>query len=103
MEKNKLILLSRIGCCLCEGLEEKLKGIPLGQLNPPLELYIKDIDREDIPEIDIARYSLEVPVLLLELQQPLRRVELPRVSPRLSEEGVLKWLQKTISKQTGQE
>ena len=38
-----------------------------------------------------ARYDLEVPVLVLE------ETELPRVSPRLSGDGLRNWLQKVCA------
>ena len=61
-----LVLITRQGCCLCEGLEEKLRALAL-----PLEL--RDVDRDPLLQ---ARYGQEVPVLLLSGR------ELPRVSPR---------------------
>ena len=97
MSKIKLILFTRTGCCLCEGLEGSLKNLSLDDLNPPLKLHIRDIDGIDVQNFERDRYSLQVPVLLLELDQPFRRLELPRASPRLSEEGLFKWLQKNIS------
>ncbi len=96
MKENKLILFTRVGCCLCEGLEERLRNIPLDTMHPPVRLCVKDIDSKDVSFTENARYSLEVPVLLLELEHPLRIFQLPRVSPRLSEEGLLKWLEKTM-------
>ena len=72
-----LLLLTRRGCCLCEGLEEKLRLLAL-----PLER--RDVDAD--PALQ-ARYGLEVPVLLADGR------ELPRVSPRLSPEALRRWLQ----------
>ncbi len=98
MSKNKLILLSREGCCLCEGLEERLKSISFEKINPSLKLYVVNIDEGEVPKALRDRYSLEVPVLLLEVDNPLRRIQLPRVSPRLSGESLLSWLRKVIQK-----
>ena len=86
MNKNKLVLLSRSGCCLCKGLEERIGNVSLESFIPSLVLCVVNIDEPDVPEDIKARYSLEVPVLLLESSSPLRRFELPRVSPRLDEE-----------------
>ena len=72
-----LLLLTRRGCCLCEGLEQKLRLLAL-----PLER--RDVDAD--PALQ-ARYGLEVPVLLADGR------ELPRVSPRLSPEALRRWLQ----------
>ena len=101
MIEYKLILLTRLGCCLCEGLEERLWKLSLDKLENPIKLCVRDIDSKDVTKAEVARYSLEVPILLLELSSPLRRFELPRVSPRLEEEALLSWLQKTISKTIG--
>ena len=101
MIEYKLILLTRSGCCLCEGLEERLWKLSLDQLEKPIKLCVRDIDSKDVTKAEAARYSLEVPILLLELSSPLRRFELPRVSPRLDEEALLSWLQKIISKTIG--
>ncbi|MFM7675715.1 MAG: glutaredoxin family protein [Synechococcus sp.] len=79
----ELILYTRRGCCLCEGLEERLRA-----LEPPPPLRRVDIDAD--PALR-ARYDLEVPVLALECQGELR--ELPRVSPRLAGPQLRNWLQ----------
>ncbi len=98
MGKNKLILLSRLGCCLCKGLEERINNLSLDLFNPPLVLCVVNIDEPDIPKALKDRYSLDVPVLILELDNPMRRFELPRVSPRLSQEDLSVWLGKVICK-----
>jgi len=96
MSENKLILFSRMGCCLCEGLEIRLKKISLDNLNPPVKLCVRDVDAVNVPKLEKELYSLHVPVLIVELDRPVRRFELPRVSPRLSEEGLFNWLQKKM-------
>ena len=98
MIEHKLILLTRSGCCLCEGLEERLWKLSLDQLEIPIELCVRDIDTKDATKAETERYSLEVPVLLLELSSPLRRFKLQRVSPRLDEEALLSWLQTIFTK-----
>ena len=76
----ELLLVTRQGCCLCEGLEEKLR-----QLGVPLACV--DVDQD--PQL-LARFDLEVPVLLL--QEGGERRELPRVSPRLAGPQLASWL-----------
>ena len=98
MRSNKLILLTKKGCCLCEALEERLREIPLDQIKPSFELDILDIDSEEVSVEQAESYSLEVPVLFCELQEPLRRYKLPRASPRLSQDGLLNWLKKVIQR-----
>ena len=86
---HELTLYSRTGCCLCEGLESRLKDIDL--LGLSITLTVIDIDASGTPQELKARYDLEVPVLALD------GCELPRVSPRLAGEGLLNWLQRCLS------
>ena len=57
----ELILYSRTGCCLCEGLEQRLRELDLQAVG--LELTVVDIDAASVPGELRARYDLEVPVL----------------------------------------
>ncbi|MBM5792819.1 MAG: glutaredoxin family protein [Cyanobacteria bacterium K_DeepCast_0m_m1_088] len=77
----ELLLVTRQGCCLCEGLEEKLRqlGVPLACVDVDQDLQL------------LARYDLEVPVLLLRDAGGDQR-ELPRVSPRLAGPQLAAWL-----------
>ncbi|MFZ9973222.1 MAG: glutaredoxin family protein [Vulcanococcus sp.] len=77
----ELVLITREGCCLCEGLEEKLLALAL-------PFTRRDVDAD--PQL-LARFDLEVPVLLLGEQGEER--QLPRVSPRLSAAQLAAWLQ----------
>ena len=101
MSKIVLLLYTRKGCCLCKGLEQKLLNIPLQKLNPPLDLYVIDIDSVDIPKTVRDRYDLEVPVMLLLDCESKGTFELPRVSPRINNEGLFNWLQKVLTKLIG--
>ena len=77
----ELVLITREGCCLCDGLEEKLAANALA--------YTRlDVDAD--PALK-ARFDFEVPVLLLR-EGPAERV-LPRVSPRLPAPQLGAWLQ----------
>lgn len=84
----RLILYSKPGCHLCEGLQEKLEQIA----NPSFELEIRDITtRDDWFEA----YQYEVPVLCR--QQPQRKEieqQLPRPSPRATVRQLEQMLQK---------
>lgn len=81
-----LVLYSRQGCCLCEGLEEKLRA-----LQPPPELVVIDVDQD--PALQ-AHYGLEVPVLALcNDASALSPSPLPRVPPRLQGQALRVWLQ----------
>ena len=86
---RRLRLYSRTGCCLCEGLEQRLRQLDLVGLS--LELVVIDIDASDLPPAVRARYDLEVPVLSWNGR------DLPRVSPRLNGEGLFNWLQRALS------
>ncbi|MCP9926437.1 glutaredoxin family protein [Cyanobium sp. CH-040] len=83
-----LLLYSRAGCCLCEGLEVKLLA-----LEPAPELTVVDVDRD--PALQ-ARYGLEVPVLL-HCRDGAQPVQLPRVPPRLQGQPLRSWLDRHCS------
>ena len=101
MQALRLLLYSRNGCCLCEGLEQRLRELALDQLQPPLTLSVIDIDDGATPASIRAHYDLQVPVLVLvELEQQFS-LELPRVSPRLGGEGLFRWLQQACTKALG--
>ena len=78
-----LRLYTRAGCCLCQGLEERLRA-----LNPAPMLELVDIDGD--PTLQ-NRYDLEVPVLAL-LDAEGSPHQLPRVSPRLAGDQLQSWL-----------
>ncbi len=97
MNSEVLILFTRKGCCLCQTLEKKLSNISLKNLKPSMELSIVDIDSEKV-SLDIQmKYTNEVPVLVLDSTRLLKKIELPRVSPRLKEEMLLPWIQKNLN------
>ncbi len=82
-----LILYTRSGCCLCEGLEERLKA-----LEPPPPLTAVDVDGD--PALQ-ARWGLEVPVLArVDGPAPGAAQPLPRVPPRLAGERLRQWLER---------
>ena len=83
--EGQLLLFTRKGCCLCDGLEEKLAA-----LVPATAITRIDVDGD--PALQ-ARYGLEVPVLAV-ARGPADWQELPRVPPRLSGEGLAVWLHK---------
>jgi len=97
-----LILYSREGCCLCEGLEHQLRSLALNHLNPSIELRVIDIDAVETPKEIRTRYDLQVPVMLLSISDTEKMVQLPRASPRLNSEDLFQWLQKVITKIIGQ-
>ena len=82
-----LILYSKSGCHLCQGLQEKLDRVN----NIPFELEIRDITtREDW----MNAYQYEIPVLCQKL--PDREYPLPRLSPRASVAKLEQMLQKNL-------
>ena len=96
MNSDVLILYSRKGCCLCETLEKKLSNICLKILKPTLVLSIVDIDSKEVP-LDIKnKYSNEVPVIVIDSIKLLKRIELPRISPRLKGDMLLSWIQRNL-------
>ncbi|BAY09436.1 glutaredoxin family protein [Calothrix sp. NIES-2098] len=86
----RLILYSKPGCHLCEGLQEKLEKIQ----NLALELEIRDITtREDW----FLAYQYEVPVLYLSNPADTNEKPLPRPSPRASVQQLEQMLRKYLS------
>ena len=100
-DRIKLVLYSKPGCHLCEGLQEKLEQMPTLQI----ELEIRDITTRDDW---FAAYQYEIPVLCRVqpanaapgagaetasvIEQPL-----PRLSPRANAAQVEKMLQKYLT------
>ncbi len=96
MKSLILTLYSRTGCCLCEGLEQNLKSISLKDLTPPLELHVVDIDSDVMPKSERNSLNLRVPVMVIYCKESQKRLELPRVSPRIQNKELFAWMQKTI-------
>lgn len=95
----RLILYSKPGCHLCEGLQEKLEKIQ----NLEFELEIRDITTRDDW---FAAYQYEVPVLYLSNHEVAKDAEenliekpLPRPSPRASVQQLEQMLSKYLSNQ----
>jgi hypothetical protein len=96
-----LILYTRLGCCLCEGLEERLRELlPPGEgerlaeadARGPLEgIRLRTVDVDSDPALR-ARYGLSVPVLALAADGDGAITPLPPVSPRLQGEPLRRWL-----------
>ena len=80
----QLILYSKPGCHLCEGLQEKLEQIK----NLSFELEVRDITTRDDW---FAAYQYEIPVLHLLMSDGKEKL-IPRPSPRLSVERLEKML-----------
>jgi hypothetical protein len=85
---NKLILYSKTGCHLCEGLQEKLAAVISFQFN----LEIRDITTRDDW---LDRYQYEIPVLCQDRDG--MEIPLPRLSPRASVAELERMLQKYLS------
>ena len=97
MNSDVLILYSRKGCCLCQAIEKKLSNICLNNLIPPVVLSIVDIDSKKVSLEIQMKYTNEVPVIVLDSTRLLKKIELPRVSPRLKEDMLLSWIQKNLN------
>ncbi|MDX2100461.1 MAG: glutaredoxin family protein [Leptolyngbyaceae cyanobacterium bins.59] len=80
-----LILYSKPGCHLCEGLQTKLEQIQ--ELD--LHLEVRDITTQEEWQ---AAYEFEIPVLYLEMEGHFR--PLPRPSPRATVQQLTQMLQK---------
>lgn len=84
----RLILYSKLGCHLCEGLQEKLAQIKALSF----ELEIRDITTD---ENWFVLYQYEIPVLYFVTDEGKEQA-IPRPSPRLSVEGLEKFLAKYV-------
>ncbi|ELS01964.1 Glutaredoxin-like domain (DUF836) [Xenococcus sp. PCC 7305] len=82
-----LILYSKPGCHLCEGLQEKLEQVT----NIDFDLEIRDITTRDDW---FAAYEYEVPVLCQQLSQGEK--PLPRLPPRATIKKLEQMLQKYL-------
>ena len=82
-----LILYSKPGCHLCEGLQEKLERVQ----ELPIEVEIRDITTN---QDWFDAYQYEIPVLCQQL--PDGEKVLPRISPRASVARVEQMLQKNL-------
>lgn len=85
MTNDTLILYSKPGCHLCEGLQEKLEEIQ----GLDFQLEVRDITQQDDW---FQAYQYEVPVLYY--HKSGQETPLPRPSPRLSVLQLEKMLQK---------
>lgn len=93
----RLILYSKPGCHLCEGLQQKLEQVA----NLSFELEVRDITtRQDW----FLAYQYEIPVLCLEKYKDVENSDknlleerLPRVSPRGSVRQLEQMLVKYLS------
>lgn len=83
----QLILYSKPGCHLCEGLQEKLEQIESFNL----ELEVRDITSQ---EAWFQAYQYEVPVLCRQIADTEEL--LPRPSPRLTVAQLERMLQKYL-------
>ncbi|MDJ1183417.1 glutaredoxin family protein [Roseofilum casamattae] len=82
----RLILYSKSGCHLCEGLQEKLQQVR----GISFQLEVRDITTNDQWW---QAYEYEIPVLVVDGEPPQR---LPRLSPRGSVAQLEKMLQRFL-------
>ncbi|GMI90876.1 hypothetical protein HRI_002756900 [Hibiscus trionum] len=94
-KSRKLVLYSKPGCCLCDGLKEKLHAafsLSVPDSLHDVELQVRDITSN--PEWEKA-YQYEIPVLAKVLSDGTEEL-LPRLSPRLGVELVHKKIAATF-------
>ncbi|MDJ0677782.1 MAG: glutaredoxin family protein [Calothrix sp. MO_167.B42] len=90
----QLILYSKPGCHLCEGLQSKLETImQMGNI-PSLQLEIRDITTRDDW---FSAYEYEVPVLFCSRDETGDNLQpIPRPSPRITVQKLEQILQKYL-------
>lgn len=87
----RLILYSKPGCHLCEGLQEKLQEMIETRHDASLQLEVRDITTR---ECWFQAYQYEVPVLCKDAAG--KEEQLPRPSPRASVQRLEQMLQKYL-------
>ncbi len=86
----QLVLYSKPGCHLCEGLQEKLAHIQ----SLPIELEVRDITTRDDW---FQAYQYEGPVLFaVDPQAPQTLIAIPRPSPRATVAQVEQLLRRSL-------
>lgn len=99
-KSRKLILYSKPGCCLCDGLKEKLfAAFSVSSPTPTDPLHDVDLQIRDIttnPEWERA-YQYEIPVLAILLSDGTEKT-LPRLSPRLGVEVIRRKIEDAFRK-----
>ena len=93
----KIFIFVRKGCCLCETLKNKLTKINFKEIKPKLEINEIDIDRYDLYQDKYKKFDHEVPVVAIKESTSQNFIELPRISPRLKDDQLKKWLEKNIN------
>ena len=93
----KIFIFVRKGCCLCETLKNKLIKINFKEIKPKLEINEIDIDRYDLYQDKYKKFDHEVPVVAIKESTSQNFIELPRISPRLKDDQLKKWLEKNIN------
>tara|TARA_Y100001970_G_C14259267_1_gene878366 strand:+ start:15071 stop:15382 length:312 start_codon:yes stop_codon:yes gene_type:complete len=94
----KLLLLSKYGCCLCDGLKSRLNEISLEKLRPSISLEIIYLEDNDFHKSKYDKYKYEVPLIFLIDDNFNLKYQFPRVSPRLKNNNLLNWLQNYLDK-----
>nr|GEX68752.1 glutaredoxin-like, thioredoxin-like fold protein [Tanacetum cinerariifolium] len=97
-KKQQLILYSKPGCCLCDGLKEKLNSAFTLSSTPQslhdVELQIRDITSNPVWE---KAYQYEIPVLA-RLRSDGTEEVIPRFSPRAGVDHIQTKLAAVLSK-----
>eukprot|EP00262_Sarcandra_glabra_P009969 TRINITY_DN24800_c0_g1_i1.p1 TRINITY_DN24800_c0_g1~~TRINITY_DN24800_c0_g1_i1.p1 ORF type:complete len:150 (-),score=18.06 TRINITY_DN24800_c0_g1_i1:82-489(-) len=96
-KKSTLVLYTKPGCCLCDGLKEKLHAA--FSLGGPDSLHRVNLQLRDItsnPDWEMS-YQYEIPVLARVLSDGTEET-LPRLSPRLGVELIQKKIAAALRK-----
>jgi glutaredoxin len=88
-----IILYSKPGCHLCEGLQEKLEQVVTIQNFASLQLEIRDITTRDDW---FQAYQYEIPVLFVADTTESQAKMIPRPSPRATVQQLAQLIQKYI-------
>ena len=67
------------------------------EITPKYEINEIDIDRFDLYQDKYKNFDHEVPVVAIKESTSQNFIELPRISPRLKDDQLKKWLEKNIN------
>ncbi|PSC67204.1 glutaredoxin 2 [Micractinium conductrix] len=97
----RLIVYSKEGCHLCDGLKDKLEALLERAAFMPSAFSTAELEVRDVtskPEWE-QRYAMSIPVLAAAAADGSGEVEVPRPSPRFSTDALQKHIEKFLAKQ----
>ena len=89
-------MLSKVGCCICDGLKDRLDKLNFDEFFPSISYEIVYLNESDFELDYYSKYKYEIPVLFLIDDNTKFKKELARISPRMKDINLFKFIQKQI-------